>query len=262
MLPPARAKKRFGQHFLTDIGIINGISAAFGVPKSSHIIEIGPGTGALTKPLLAAGLRVTAIEFDRDMVARLEKSFHDNNQFSVLQQDILKTQLNDLDLQVPVHIIGNLPYNISSAILFHLLAQIGDIASMYFMLQKEVVDRICAGPGGRNYGRPSVMIQRLCEVESDIIIPPQAFEPPPKVVSAMLRLRPRSEPVGGVVDEAIFGRLVSRAFSQRRKTLRNTLAGMVDTTQLAQVGIDSGWRAEVVSVEQFVHLANLLSEPA
>ncbi len=247
-------KKRFGQHFLHDATIINAIVRSFAPGTDEHIIEIGPGAGAITGPLIAAGARITAVEFDRDMVALLKRKFSDINRLQVIQADILKTEVSALSNGVPIRIIGNLPYNISTPILFHLLKQLPAIHSMYFMLQKEVVDRVAASPGGKDYGRPSVIIQRLCETEADIVIHPDAFKPPPRVMSAMLRLHPREVPVGGELDAVAFERVVARAFSQRRKTLRNTLKKMAGPELIERAGIEPSQRAETVSVAAFARL--------
>ena len=254
------AKKRFGQHFLNDATIIESIVRSLGAQRDEAIIEIGPGTGALTKQLINSGLNITALEIDRDLIAHLNKTFAKFENFTVIEQNILKANISDLNIDRPVKIIGNLPYNISSPIIFHLLSQLPFIEEMYFMLQREVVDRICASPGNKQYGRPSVVIQRLCQVQSELVIPPEAFSPPPRIMSAMVRLRPLKKPLGSHLDAKTFEKLVATAFSQRRKTLRNTLGKLIDSEAFNAAGVDPSRRAETLSVEEFVSLASFHQE--
>jgi 16S rRNA (adenine1518-N6/adenine1519-N6)-dimethyltransferase len=254
------AKKRFGQHFLNDSNIIDSIAHGLGAQPKEKIIEIGPGTGALTQQLLKRDLDITALEIDRDLIGYLKKEFFVYENFSVLEANILKTDIASLGFDQPVKIIGNLPYNISSPIIFHLLSQLPNIEEMYFMLQKEVVDRICASPGTKQYGRPSVVIQRVCHVQSELVIPPEAFSPPPKVMSAMIRLRPLEKPLGSHLDSMFFEKFVATAFSQRRKTLRNTIGKLVSKEEFLTAQIDSSRRAETLSIEEFITLASFHRE--
>jgi 16S rRNA (adenine1518-N6/adenine1519-N6)-dimethyltransferase len=257
-----RAKKRFGQHFLTDQSIVNAIVRRFNAAAGEHVIEIGPGPGALTGPLLKAGARVTAVELDRDMQDLLERKFAEQENFTLVSADVLKTDIAGIAAGRAIRIIGNLPYNITSPIIFHLLECLDAIGEMYFMMQKEVAERISAAPGNRSYGKPSVMVQRRCECEMDLVIPPEAFRPPPRVMSAMLRLRPRVSPLGGELDDALLERLVSAAFAKRRKTLRNALREFAPSEAMERVGIDPTWRAENVDVEGYARLAREIETPA
>ena len=256
------AKKRLGQNFLTDQSAISSILNRFNAQSGEPVVEIGPGRGALTAGLLKSGALLTAVEFDRDMVSILKNRFGTQEHFSIIQADILKITLSDCHSAGPVRVIGNLPYNISSPILFHLLNQIDSVKDMYFMLQKEVVERIVADPGNRDYGRPSIMLQRSFETTMDVVIEPESFTPPPKVRSAMLRLVPRQQPIGGRIDVKLFERVVTQAFSQRRKTLRNTLKGLATSEQMESVGIDPGQRAESVDVAGFTRLVAALESSA
>ena len=259
MTDAPRAKKRFGQHFLEDPAVITAITRRFGAPQGARVIEIGPGAGAITGALLDTGVDLAAVEIDRDMQARLVQSFGTRDNFSLLAGDILDTDIAALANGQRAHVIGNLPYNITSPIVFHLLDSLAHVASMYFMVQKEVAERFAASPGGRDYGRPSVMVQQRCDVEMDILIPPSAFRPPPRVMSAMLRLRPRATPLGGEVDMAMFKRVVAAAFAQRRKTLRNALKQLATADRLEQAGIDPAARAETVDVAGYARLTRELS---
>ena len=249
-----RAKKRFGQHFLTDTTVINTILRHFAPRAGAPVMEIGPGVGALTGPLLDAGVRLMAVELDRDMQALLGERYGSRENFKLICGDILYTDIEALTAGAPLRVIGNLPYNITTPIIFHLLDSLTFVEDMYFMVQKEVTERLAAPPGGRSFGRPSVMVQRLCDVEMDFIIPPTAFDPPPRVMSAMLRLRPRAKPLGGEVDTSLFNRVVGTAFAQRRKTLRNALKPLVSSEILELVHIDPMQRAETVDVEGYVRL--------
>jgi 16S rRNA (adenine1518-N6/adenine1519-N6)-dimethyltransferase len=249
-----RAKKRFGQHFLVDQGIIEAIVRHFAPRRGERLVEIGPGAGAITGALLERGVRLIAVEIDRDMQALLIERFAPNPDFTLVPGDILSTPIDLLTAGESIRVIGNLPYNIATQILFHLLGDVRHIEEMYFMVQREVAERLAAPPGSRTYGRPSVMLQRLCRIETDMSIPPQAFRPPPKVVSAMLRLRPRAQPLGGEVDEALFHNIVRAAFVMRRKTLRNALRQWVSPAAFEQAGIDPVRRAETLSVEDFARL--------
>ncbi|MEW5789315.1 MAG: 16S rRNA (adenine(1518)-N(6)/adenine(1519)-N(6))-dimethyltransferase RsmA [Pseudomonadota bacterium] len=250
-----QAKKSLGQHFLVDGHYIGRIVAAIRPAAGERMVEIGPGPGALTRPLLGVLGRLDVVEVDRDMVARLSAEFPPER-LVIHQADALRFPFADLgpDLRV----VGNLPYNISSPLLFHLADSAASIRDMCFMLQKEVVDRMAAEPATPDYGRLSVMLQARFRVEKLFVVPPGAFRPPPKVDSAIVRLTPL--PAEGVPyrDGAVFADVVARAFGQRRKTLRNTLKGRVDDALFAELGIDPGRRGETLSVAEFAALANRL----
>ncbi|MBM4181421.1 MAG: 16S rRNA (adenine(1518)-N(6)/adenine(1519)-N(6))-dimethyltransferase RsmA [Betaproteobacteria bacterium] len=252
-----RAKKSLGQHFLVDGHYIGRIVAAIRPQAGDRMVEIGPGPGALTRPLLETLEHLHVVELDRDMVTRLEAEFP-AGRLIIHRADALRFPFHELGSDLRV--VGNLPYNISSPLLFHLAEHAAAIRDMVFMLQKEVVDRMVAAPGTPDYGRLSVMLQARFRVEKLFIVPPGAFRPPPKVDSAIVRLLPL--PAEGVPyqDAALFSEVVARAFGQRRKTLRNTLKGLVDDALFAGLGIDPGRRGETLSVAQFAALANRLFE--
>jgi len=253
---PHQARKRFGQNFLQDYRIINDI-LDYAHPKADeHWVEIGPGLGALTKPLLDTGVKLDVVELDRDLVARLQKQFIHNANIAIHSADALA--FNFAALAAPtekLRVIGNLPYNISTPLMFHLLETTNCIADMTFMLQKEVVDRICAEPGSKKYGRLSVMMQYFCETEWLFDVPPESFDPAPKVMSAIVRLVPHEKHPVNVGDFQHFSKLVTQAFSQRRKTIRNSLRDFIDETSMASLGIDANLRAESVSLAEFALLS-------
>jgi len=249
-----RARKRFGQNFLHDEGIIEAIVEAISPAKGQHLVEIGPGRGALTKPLLSRCDWLDVIELDRDLIPLLREQLNDE-QLNIHEADALRFDYRSLQKDgESLRVIGNLPYNITTPLLFHLLAQGDCIEDMCFMLQREVVERICAQPGNKQYGRLSIMMQHQCQAELLFTVPPEAFEPAPKVESAIIYLRPLKQRVGGEVDLEVMGKLVTTAFSQRRKTIANTLKNMITTEVFEQVGIDPTQRPETVSVESFVAL--------
>jgi 16S rRNA (adenine1518-N6/adenine1519-N6)-dimethyltransferase len=251
------ARKRFGQHFLHDRHYIERIVQAFHPAPGQHIVEIGPGLGVLTRELLAHTPQLHAVELDRDLVARLQQDLGATGRLTLHQGDALDFDFRRLaPLGGKLRIIGNLPYNISTPILFHLLDQLDCIDDMLFMLQKEVVERMCAPPGGRDYGRLSVMLQVRCRVEHLFDVPPGAFTPPPKVDSAVVRLTPHAQPPVVIRDPLRFAALVKAAFAQRRKTLRNTLKGMVTADAMLALGIDPTRRAETLSLAEFAALAD------
>ena len=252
-----RPRKRFGQHFLTDEFAINEIMELIDYRPEATLVEIGPGQGVLTAPLLERCAQLIAIEIDRDLSAHLRHRFADQPKFRLIEIDALKLQLSDI-FDGPVTVVGNLPYNISTPLLFHLFAQRLQIESMLFMLQKEVVERMAARPGSKRYGRLSVMTQYYCVVEPLIEIPPSAFEPPPKVDSQMVRLHPRQTTLANSQFEQSLSNLVTAAFAHRRKTLRNTLAGLCDAETIIAAGCDPAARAETLSLEDFVTLASTL----
>ncbi|TWI02712.1 16S rRNA (adenine1518-N6/adenine1519-N6)-dimethyltransferase [Luteimonas cucumeris] len=250
-------KKSLGQHFLHERGVIDKIILAIDPRPGDRIVEIGPGQGALTLPLLARHGALTAIEFDRDLLLPLAAAASDVGQLTLVSADALNVDLTVLADGEPMRLVGNLPYNVSSPILFHALDHAAAIRDMHFMLQKEVVDRMAATPGSKVYGRLSVMLQAYCRVTPLFMVPPGAFRPPPKVDSAVVRLVPRAPEEIGIADRARFAAIVRAAFGQRRKTLRNALHDVADTTMIQAAGIDAGLRAEQVDVAGFVRLANL-----
>ncbi len=252
-------RKRFGQHFLHDEAVLARIVAAIAPRPGDRLVEIGPGEGALTGPLLATGVDLTVIELDRDLAARLRARQHPR--LDVVEADVLDVDLAALARRLggPLRLIGNLPYNISTPILFQALAAAAHLVDMHFMLQKEVVDRMAAGPGSRDYGRLSVMLQARCQVVPLLDVPPHAFRPPPKVDSAVVRLLPTAPQRPAIQDPARFAAIVKAAFAQRRKTLRNSLRGLVDSPALTRVGIDPGLRAEQIPVDAWIALANAVT---
>ncbi len=255
-MSPPRPKKRFGQHFLRDCGVVARIVAALAPQAGDHVVEIGPGTGALTRELLAHMTRLDAVELDRDLIARLESEFPADkltlHQGDALKFDFCRLMQEDRKLRL----VGNLPYNISTPLLFHLLDQAGCIEDMLFMLQKEVVERLRAAPGGKDYGRLSVMIQYRCAVEKLFDVASGAFTPPPKVDSTVVRLVPHAAPPVAVDDPARFALLVRAAFASRRKTLRNNMKGLLNAEDMLALGIDPVRRAETLSLAEFASLSN------
>ncbi|WP_456414151.1 16S rRNA (adenine(1518)-N(6)/adenine(1519)-N(6))-dimethyltransferase RsmA [Thiolapillus sp.] len=252
-----RARKRFGQNFLHDPGVIDRIIRAIHPGRDQHLVEIGPGQGAITEHLLAAAGRLDAIELDRDLVRLLGRKWADHPGFHLYAADALKFDFCQLAVGgEKLRIVGNLPYNISTPLLFHLLENARCLQDMHFMLQKEVVERMAAGPGSKTYGRLSVMLQAVCRVHMLFPIGPGAFQPAPKVASAFVRLIPYQEPPFPIDDPALFAKVVTQAFSQRRKTLRNTLKGWVAEEAMENCGIDPQARAEQLSAKDFACLAN------
>jgi len=251
-------RKRFGQHFLRDPGVIARIITAITPRPGERLVEIGPGRGALTLDLLAATGQLDAVELDRDLIEPLAKRCEGKGRLTLHPADALSFDLCHLIRgHEGIRLVGNLPYNISTPLLFHFLGQRHCLLDMHLMLQKEVVDRIVAPQGSRTYGRLSVMIQTWCQAEALFTIPPQAFYPAPRVESAFLRLIPYDSVPFPVRDPVWYERLVAQAFSHRRKTLRNTLQGWVTEGTFHQLDIDPGHRAETLSVASFVDLANL-----
>lgn len=244
-------RKRFGQHFLTDESVIHAIVAAINPQPDDVLAEIGPGLGALTKPLLERIPHLHVVELDRDIIAQLKKTWPPDR-LVIHEGDALKFDFGALGNRIRV--CGNLPYNISTPLLFHLMEFAEQISDMTFMLQKEVVERMVAAPSTRAYGRLSVMLQRRFHMESLFDVPPEAFDPPPKVESAIVRMIPKAAGSYPALDEKRFEEIVTAAFSQRRKTLRNTLGKVVGENAFAQAGIDPGLRAENLSVGDFEKL--------
>jgi 16S rRNA (adenine1518-N6/adenine1519-N6)-dimethyltransferase len=253
-----QARKRFGQNFLQDQGVIGRIIRAIHPKPGQHLVEIGPGLGALTEEILSACGELDVVELDRDLIPILRTQFFSyGDAFRIHQADALKFDFRSLaDDQRPLRVIGNLPYNISTPLIFHLLSYSGLIEDMYFMLQKEVVDRLAAKPGDSAYGRLGIMAQYHCEVSSLFLVGPGAFHPQPKVDSAIVKLRPYAEPPHPADSVEDFAELVRTAFGQRRKTLRNNLKKILPGEQIEALGIDPGLRPENLSLTDFVLLAN------
>lgn len=249
-------KKHYGQHFLHERGVIERIVAAIAPRPDDRIVEIGPGEGALTLPLLQAAGRLTAIELDSELIEPLRIRAAGVGELEIIHADVLKVDLTALAHGGKLRLAGNLPYYVSSPILFHCLAHANAITDMHFMLQKEVVDRMAAAPGSKVYGRLSVMLQLVCRVEPLLRVAPGAFRPPPRVDSAVVRLTPL--PLAERPDPALIraiNAVVRTAFGQRRKTLANALRGLLDTNAIHASGIDPRARAENVPPDGFVALA-------
>jgi 16S rRNA (adenine1518-N6/adenine1519-N6)-dimethyltransferase len=257
-----RARKRFGQNFLVDDTYIDRILDAIRPETGQRIIEIGPGQAALTLPLAASGARLQLLEIDRDLAAELRARFASTANISVHEGDALDTDFAALTGGQRFRLVGNLPYNISTPLLFHVLRWSDLIEDMHFMLQKEVVDRIAATPGGKTWGRLSVMVRYRCAVTPLFDVPPEAFRPAPRITSSVVRLVPHDEPPVRIPDSAQFDRIVATAFAQRRKTLRNSLRGLIDAATIEAAGIDPGARPETLGLEQFAALARALGATA
>jgi 16S rRNA (adenine1518-N6/adenine1519-N6)-dimethyltransferase len=242
-------RKRFGQHFLTDSMIIDGIVDAIDPKPGEALVEIGPGLGAMTDPLIARSGKLTVIELDRDLAANLRK----RTELHVVESDVLRVDFAALAARAgrKVRVVGNLPYNISTPILFHLLGSVDQVVDQHFMLQKEVVDRMAASPGGKEYGRLSVMLQWRYDIENVLDVPPEAFDPPPRVDSAVVRMQPYPEPPD--VDSALLSEMVTVAFSQRRKILRHTLGRWLEQRSFGG-RFDLQRRAEEVPVSEYLDL--------
>ena len=255
-----QARKRFGQNFLVSPGVIRKIIEAIAPRPDDTVVEIGPGLGAITEPLLERLTHLHVVELDRDLIARLRERFT-TEQLTIHAGDALQFDFAALRSGAPLKIVGNLPYNISSPLLFHLATQAAHVAEMHFMLQKEVVDRMVAAPDSSDYGRLSVMLQYRFYMERLFIVPPGSFNPAPKVDSAVVRLIPLKVDAGKTAqDEALFARLVTAAFSQRRKMLRNTLKEFGGESLLEANGIVPTARAETLSVNDYIRLSNALSQ--
>ena len=249
-----RARKRFGQNFLVDAATIERILAAIRPGAGDTVVEIGPGRGALTEGLIASGARLHLVEIDRDLAAHWRA--RESARLSVHARDALEFDFSTLaPAGEQLRIVGNLPYNISTPLLFHLLGQARAVRDMHFMLQREVVERLGAHPGTADYGRLSVMVQYQCRVQPLLAVPPHAFAPAPRVQSAVVRLLPGHFDHGRCAAPEALAAIVRQAFSHRRKTLRNALAGLVDAAALEQLDIDPGRRPETLAVAEFVRLA-------
>ena len=255
------ARKRFGQNFLNDEVIIHRIIQAIAPVKGEHIVEIGPGLGALTGHLLTASGNFDAIELDRDLLPGLLKQFSSKEGFRLHQGDALTFDFASLyNSEQHLRLVGNLPYNISTPLIFYLLSFAGMIKDMHFMLQKEVVSRLTASPNEKNFGRLSVMVQYYCHAELMLHVPPDAFTPPPKVHSAFVRLTPHKKIPYPCTNIELLETIVREAFSLRRKTLRNSLRKIISSAHLESIGINPQLRAENLSIESFVHICNSLDE--
>jgi len=253
-----RPRKRFGQNFLRDEQVVHAIILAMNLQSSDRMVEIGPGQGALTRYLLPAVNVLDVVELDRDLVSLLQQTFAGSKNLRIHSADALRFDFCSLTEagQGKIRVVGNLPYNISTPLLFHLFSQCSCIADMHFMLQKEVVERLCAEPDSKDYGRLSVMAQYYCRMEPVLEVAPESFYPAPKVISAVVRLQPHEKkPVD--VDLRALERVVAAAFSQRRKTLRNSLATLLTAEEIEQAGIAPGARAETLDIHAFARLAAL-----
>lgn len=251
------ARKRFGQNFLTDDHVLNNIIDAIAPRRGETMVEIGPGLAAMTSLLLKSLDHMHVVELDRDLVARLEKAYP-REKLTVHSGDALKFDFGAIPVPEgqKLRVVGNLPYNISSPLLFHLAEFAPVVEDQHFMLQKEVVERMVAEPGTKAYSRLSVMLQWRYDMDLLFIVPPTAFDPPPQVDSAIVRMIPKRQMLA--CDGDTLEKVVAKAFSQRRKVIRNCVAGMFTEAQLVEAGIDPGARPEAVGLEQYVALANLL----
>ena len=255
-----QARKRFGQNFLHDPGVIEQIIRAINPKPDDAIVEIGPGLGALTEEILAVNPRLQVVELDRDLIPVLRTKFFNYPEFRIHEADALKFDFSELMVDRPLRIIGNLPYNISTPLIFHLLAQADVVQDMHFMLQKEVVQRMAAVPGDNNYGRLGIMTQYFCRVQPLFEVGSGAFRPAPKVDSAIVRLVPHRTLPHTAKDLATLQAVVRTAFNARRKTLRKALGGMVSVAQLQNLGINDGLRPENLALKDYVAIADLLVE--
>jgi 16S rRNA (adenine1518-N6/adenine1519-N6)-dimethyltransferase len=253
-----RARKRFGQNFLHDQGIIRQIIRSIAPQPSDHLVEIGPGQGALTGGLVSSGCQLDIVELDRDLVPFLQAEFGATQGLNIHSADALEFNFGQLCAdEKKLRIVGNLPYNISTPLIFHLLTFAPQIVDMHFMLQLEVVNRLAATPGNKAWGRLGVMTQYHCRIDALFEVPPSAFHPEPKVQSAIVRLVPHAKAPTDPGQQQRLQRVVTAAFSQRRKTLRNTLRDLISVQQLESLGIDPGARAETLDLQQFIALSDL-----
>ncbi|HUH87979.1 MAG TPA: 16S rRNA (adenine(1518)-N(6)/adenine(1519)-N(6))-dimethyltransferase RsmA [Pusillimonas sp.] len=250
-----QARKRFGQHFLIDEGVIEAIVRAIAPKPGDNVVEIGPGLSALTGPLLAALDHLTVVEIDRDLAARLQRD-HTPERLTVVQNDALQVDFTQLGSQL--RIVGNLPYNISSPLLFHLMDSAEQVLDQHFMLQREVIDRMVARPSTSDYGRLSVMLQSRYDMVKLFDVPAEAFDPPPRVVSAVIRMKPLPAGRPQAKSEAYFSQVVAKAFAQRRKMLRKGLGDWAKAIDWDAIGVPETARAEELSVRQFIALADHL----
>lgn len=256
-MPGHRARKRFGQHFLIDPGVIDAIVRSVHPSQDDIVVEIGPGRGAITNALARACGHLHAIELDRDLVAKLRQQFDGTPNVTIHSADALDFDFSTLGRSL--RIVGNLPYNISTPLLFHLLEFRDRVADMHFMLQKEVVERMAAGPGSKRYGRLGIMLGCHLNIESLFEVDRTAFEPPPDVMSAVVRLEPLPHGTFDIKDQVQLSKLVASAFSKRRKTIRNALKDQVSAEDFDAIGIDAGLRPEQIEISDFIALSNHLA---
>ncbi len=252
-----RARKRFGQHFLRDPGVVDAILRAINARGDDVVVEIGPGLGAMTNALANSAGHLHAVELDRDLVERLHRHFADADTVTIHESDALEFDFAKLGDRL--RIVGNLPYNISTPLLFHLMNFKEHIVDMHFMLQKEVVDRMAAAPGSKAYGRLGIMLGCHLQIESLFDVEPDAFDPPPKVRSSVVRLDPLPRDTYQITDPVALSTLVGAAFMKRRKTIRNALQEYAGDEDFAAVGIDSKLRPEQIGIAQYVELSNHLA---
>ena len=252
---PHRPRKSLGQHFLNDSAVIERIIQAIAPEPGDQLLEIGPGLGAITYPLLRRCERLYAIELDQNLALRLQQETRHPGALEVINADVLKFDLNTLPGNSAYRVVGNLPYNISTPLLFHLLASLQRIKDMHFMVQKEVALRMVAHPGSKSYGRLSIMLQQRSDCDYLFDVPPSSFKPPPKVDSAVVRLRPLPHPRHDHGDDAIFSRIVQAAFEQRRKTVANALKPLIQRDLFDHCGIDPGLRAENLGISDYACLS-------
>lgn len=252
-----KPRKRFGQNFLQNGAVIDQMVAAIRPQAGEHLIEIGPGQGALTKPLIDVLGHIDAVELDRDLIPLLNAELGET--ITIHESDVLKFDFSSLIKQYgKIRVAGNLPYNISTQLMFHVLQYADSVVDMHFLLQKEVVDRLAAAPSCKDYGRLSVMIQYHCEVEPLFLVQPESFYPIPKVMSQFVRLKPKANKLP-LKDLSVLEKLVTQSFHMRRKTLRNNLKGLLSEDEIMALGIAPEVRAETLSLAQFVAMANFLA---
>jgi 16S rRNA (adenine1518-N6/adenine1519-N6)-dimethyltransferase len=256
-MPGHRSRRRFGQHFLTDPGVVDAILRAVNATKDDVVVEIGPGQGAITAALAASAGHLHAVELDRNLAARLRRQYDDVENVTIHEADALAFDFGALGDRL--RIVGNLPYNISTPLLFHLLKLRDRIVDMHFMLQKEVVDRMAAAPGSKAYGRLGIMLGCHLHIESLFDVDRSAFDPPPRVTSAVVRLDPLPPGTFNIEDDTLLAKVVTSAFMKRRKTIRNSLKDIAEVSDLDAVGIDAGLRPEQISISKYVQLSNHLA---
>ena len=252
-----KARKRFGQNFLNDDTVIEGIVRAIAPKEGDNLLEIGPGLGAITEPVAELTDKLNVVELDKDLAERLVTHPFIGKKLNIFQADALQFDFNQvMDPERKLKVFGNLPYNISTPLLFHLYEFLDGIENMHFMLQKEVVNRMCAAPNSKAYGRLSIMTQYYCKTIPVIEVPPTAFVPPPKVDSAVIRLIPKDKELRTQANPKTLNRVCLEAFNQRRKTLRNSLSNLMTAEELNDLGIDASLRAENISLDQYITIAN------
>ena len=252
-----KRRKRFGQHFLTEPAIINQIISVIAPLDGQKIVEIGPGDSAITEPLANLATTLHAIEIDRDLTNLLRKKFVGQDNITIHESDVLNFDFSELGHDL--RLVGNLPYNISTPLLFYLLSFCDHIMDAHFMLQKEVVDRICANHGSKDYGRLTIMLGCRMETVRLFDVSPESFDPPPKVMSTVVRIRMHPKGTFEIRDDKIMGAIVKQAFSKRRKTLRNALRNCLTSAEIEAIGIDSSLRPEQIAITDWIALANTLS---